>query len=321
MSDTAASEKTWLNGLLFVLTILTACFAGLGWSASYLALDAGAASGTDLAAGAGRALSDPRIFPLSALYAAVLMIILVGHELGHYLTCRHYGIRATLPFFIPGPPFIGTFGAFIRIKSPIPFKRQIFDVGANGPLVGFFLALPALAVGMAFSRVTAYAPTADTITFGEPLLFKLLSSLFFGRLPEGSALVLHPIGFAGWVGLLVTAINLVPLGQLDGGHVAYALLGGRARSVSRIMVGFLAFMGVFFHLTWLLVAAIILLFEFKSKLRLRHPPVADEDVPLDPRRRFLSVLIIVIFILSFIPDPVKGAGLLDIIKGALGAGR
>ncbi|OGD13149.1 MAG: hypothetical protein A2V76_08865 [Candidatus Aminicenantes bacterium RBG_16_63_14] len=320
MNDASVGERPWLNGLLFVLTILSTCFAGLGWSASYLYLDGGAASGADFVAGAGRAFTDPRIFPLSALYAAALMTILVGHELGHYLTCRRYGIRATLPFFIPGPPFIGTFGAFIRIKSPIRFKHQIFDVGANGPLVGFFLALPALAGGLAFSRVTAYIPAADTISFGEPLLFKLLTALFFGRVPEGSALILHPVGFAGWVGLLVTAINLVPLGQLDGGHIAYALLGRKARFVSRIMVGFLVVMGVFFHITWLIVAAVILFFEFKSKSRMKHPPVMDEDAPLDPKRRFLSVLIVLIFILSFIPDPVKGMGLLSVIKGALGAG-
>jgi membrane-associated protease RseP (regulator of RpoE activity) len=321
MNDAAAPEKTWLNGLLFVLTILTTCFAGLGWSASYLYFDAGAPSGTDLVAGAGRALGDPRLFPLSALYAAVLMTILVGHELGHYLTCRRYGIRATLPFFLPGPPFLGTFGAFIRIKSPVRFKQQIFDIGANGPLVGFALSLPALAVGLAFSRVTTFVPGADTITFGEPLLFKFLTSLFFGKVPEGSALVLHPVGFAGWVGLLVTAINLVPLGQLDGGHVAYAILGRKAQVLSRIMVVFLVVMGIFFHLTWLIVAAFILVFEFRSKLRLRHPPVVDEDAPLGPKRTLLSVLIVLVFVLSFIPDPVKGVGLLDIIKSSLGAGR
>ena len=318
MSDAPAAEKTWLNGLLFVLTVLTTCFAGLGWSASFLSFGAGGVGGTDLVAASGRALADPRIFPLSALYAAVLMTILVGHELGHYLTCRRYGIRATLPFFLPGPPFIGTFGAFIRIKSRIFFRRQLFDVGANGPLTGFALALPALVAGLAFSRVAPFVPSADTITFGEPLLFRLLAALFFGRVPEGSVLVLHPVGFAGWVGLLVTAINLVPLGQLDGGHVAYALLGRNARFLSRVMVGVLAVLGIFFHITWLVVAGILLFFEFKSKLRLNHPPVVDEGAPLGWRRRVLSVVVVIIFVLSFIPDPVKGAGLIDLLTGAWG---
>jgi membrane-associated protease RseP (regulator of RpoE activity) len=249
------------------------------------------------------------------------MTILVGHELGHYLTCRRYGVVATLPYFIPAPTLIGTLGAFIRIKSPIHFKRQLFDIGANGPLVGFLLALPALVVGLAFSRVATYVPAGDTITFGEPLLFKLLSALFFGRTPEGSALVLHPVGFAGWVGILVTSFNLIPFGQLDGGHIAYALLGRKARLVSKGVVVIFVLMGVFFWVGWFLWAAVILFFEFKSKLRLRHPPVLDEDVPLDPKRRFLSVLVFVIFILSFIPDPVKGFDLLSLFKGLAGSGQ
>jgi hypothetical protein len=319
MNDARPAERTWIHGLLFVLTILTTCFAGLGWSASYLAFEAFGAAGADVGAAAANAFRDPRVFPLSALYAAVLMTILAGHEMGHYLTCRRYGIRATLPFFLPGPPFLGTFGAFIRIKSPISFRRQIFDVGASGPLVGFALALPALVAGMAFSRVAAFAPSADTITFGEPLLFRLLTVLFFGRVPEGSALVLHPVGFAGWVGLLVTAINLVPLGQLDGGHVAYALLGRKARALSFVMIGVLAVMGVFFHVTWLLVAGLLLFFEFRTKLRLNHPRVVDEGAPLGWKRRVLSVAVVVIFILSFVPDPVRDASLIDFLNGAWGS--
>lgn len=321
MSEAASEQRTWVNGLLFVLTVLTACVAGLGWSASFLHFETAAGPAPELVAATGRALGDPRLFPLSALYAAALMVILVGHELGHYLTCRRYGIRATLPYFLPGPPFIGTFGAFIRIKSPILFKRQLFDVGANGPLVGFALALPALVAGLALSRVAPFAPSESTIVFGEPLLFRLLAGLFFGPVPEGHAIVLHPVGFAGWVGLLVTAINLVPLGQLDGGHIAYAVLGRRARLVSRAMVAVLAVMGVFFHLTWLLVAGLILFFEFKSKSRLNHPPVLDEDAPLGPKRLLLGALVAVIFVLSFIPDPVEGAGLLDLITAFAGAGR
>jgi len=315
MNETAPPEKTWLNGILFLLTVLTTCYAGLSWSASFLFFDT--AAGADLIVGPGRAFENAQLFPLSALYGAVLMTILVGHEMGHYLTCRRYGARATLPYFLPGPPFLGTFGAFIRIKSPLLFKRQVFDVGANGPLAGFALTVPALVVGLALSRVVPFTPSADTINFGEPLLFKLLSGLFFGPIPEGSGLVLHPVGWAGWVGLLVTSINLVPLGQLDGGHVAYAILGRHARLVSRIMVVFLVVMGVFFHTTWLVAAALILFFEFKSKFRLRHPPVVDESAPLDAKRRLLGLLVLAIFVLSFNPAPVEGFGLIDLIKGAL----
>jgi membrane-associated protease RseP (regulator of RpoE activity) len=307
---TPAGRKHWLNGLLFGLTFTTVWFAGLLFGQSFLMAGADAPPG----------FLDPRAVVLGGLYAVALMIILTGHELGHYLTCRRYGVLATLPYFIPGPPFLGTFGAFIRIKSPVRFKHQIFDVGANGPLAGFALALPALVIGLAASRVGPFVETPDTITFGEPLLFRLLSGLFFGRVPDGWSLILHPVGFAGWVGLLVTSLNLIPLGQLDGGHIAYALLGRRARLLSRIMVGFLAVMGVLFHLTWLVLAAVILFFEFKSKMRLRHPPVLDEDAPLGAKRTVLSLVVALVFVLSFIPDPIQGFGLLDLLKGAA-AGR
>ncbi len=310
MSDaTTTGRKTWLNVLLFGLTVLTTWFAGILFGLSFLAAEEGP----------GIALFDPRAVGLGLSYAAALLVILVGHELGHYLTCRRYGVLATYPYFIPGPPFLGTFGAFIRIKSPIRFKRQIFDVGANGPLTGFALALPVLLIGLASSKVAPFVATPDTITFGEPLLFRLLSGLLIGPIPDGSSLVLHPVGFAGWVGLLVTSLNLVPLGQLDGGHVAYALLGRRARTLSRIMVGVLALMGVFFHLTWLILAAVILVFELRSKMRLNHPPVLDEDAPLGRKRAVLSLVVILIFVLSFIPDPVKGVGLFDLLRGGPGA--
>jgi membrane-associated protease RseP (regulator of RpoE activity) len=159
------------------------------------------------------------------------------------------------------------------------------------------------------------------MSFGEPLLFKLLSSFFIGRISEGAALVLHPVGWAGWVGILVTSFNLIPFGQLDGGHIAYAFLGRKARLVSKGVIVVFVVMGVFYWVGWFLWAAVILFFEFKSKLRLRHPPVLDENVPLDPKRRFRGVLVVVIFILSFIPDPVKGFDLLSLIKGLAGVGQ
>lgn len=309
MNDTdTGRSKTWLNALLFGLTVVTTWFAGMLFASSFLTADGGP----------GLGFFSPRVVATGLSYALTLLVILVGHELGHYLTCRRYGVPATYPYFLPGPPFLGTFGAFIRIKAHVRFKHQIFDIGANGPLTGFVLAVPALAVGLAFSKVAPFAATPDTITFGEPLLFKFLAVLFFGRIPAGSSIILHPVGFAGWVGLLVTALNLIPIGQLDGGHVAYALLGRRARVLSRIMIVFLVVMGVFFHLTWLILAVIILIFEFRSRLRLSHPPVLDEDAPLGSRRTILAVVLALIFVLSFIPDPVQGVGLLDLIKGTPG---
>jgi membrane-associated protease RseP (regulator of RpoE activity) len=309
MNTTTAGRPPLRNGLFFGLTILTTWFAGLLFAQSFLSAGTGRP---------GPSLFAPRVMSLGLLYALSLMIILTGHELGHFLTCRRYGIPATYPFFLPGPPFLGTFGAFIRIKSPVHFKRQIFDVGASGPLTGFLLTLPILALGTAFSRVVPFVETPGTISFGEPLLFRLLAALFFGRVPDGSSLILHPVGFAGWVGLLVTALNLLPIGQLDGGHVSYAVLGRRAWVLSRLMVVFLFLMGFFFNMTWLVLAVVILVLEIRTRTRLRHPPVVDEGAPLGVGRTVLSVAILLIFALSFIPEPVKGASLLDFLKGGAG---
>jgi membrane-associated protease RseP (regulator of RpoE activity) len=309
MTIPTGDRKVRLNAVLFGLTLLTTWFAGLLFAQSFVSV------GT---AGPGPSLFDPRVAGLGLLYALALMTILTGHELGHYLTCRRYGVQATYPFFLPGPPFLGTFGAFIRIKSPVYFKRQIFDIGANGPLTGVLLALPVLALGLALSRIGPLPASPETISFGEPLLFRLLGALFIGPIPDGSSLILHPIGFAGWVGLLVTALNLLPIGQLDGGHVSYAVLGRRAGLLSRLMIVFLVLMGFFFHTTWLILAAVILVLEVRSKMRLRHPPVVDEAAPLGSRRTVLALILLVIFALSFIPDPVKGVSLLDVIKGGAG---
>ncbi len=307
-------RKAWLNGLLFGLTVLTTWFAGLLFAASFLSA----------AGGPGPGFLDVRVLGLGFLYSLTLMIILTGHELGHYLTCRRYGVLATYPYFLPGLPPLGTFGAFIRMKAPL-FRRQLFDIGANGPFAGFVLALSALVVGMALSRVGAVPATPDTISFAEPLAFRLLSALFFGPIPDGATLILHPIGFAGWVGLLVTALNLVPLGQLDGGHVAYAVLGRRAGLVSWLMVAFLAFMGTFVYAGWLILAAIMIVFGLRSKMLLRHPAILDEGSPLGRKRAILSVVVLLIFVLSFMPEPARvgaqRAGLFDLIKGFAGSLR
>jgi membrane-associated protease RseP (regulator of RpoE activity) len=154
------------------------------------------------------AFTDPRIIGLSLVYAAVLLVILLGHEMGHYLTCRHYGIEATLPYFIPAPTLIGTLGAFIKIKSPITRRNQLFDIGVAGPLVGFVLALPALVYGLSLSKVVPAVPREEAMVLGEPLLLKFAAGIIFKGVSSQSDLFLHPVAFAGWVGILVTAFNL-----------------------------------------------------------------------------------------------------------------
>jgi Zn-dependent protease len=328
-------RTAWPNAVLFALTVLST--AGVGVDLGYGYLHPAAPGGPPPAAAA---YFEPRVLALGALYAAVLMTILTAHELGHYLTCRRYGLAATLPFFfpapnlpyfiptpggLPSPSLMGTFGAFIRIKSRIDWKRQLFDVGAAGPLAGAALAFAALIAGLGSSRVAAAAPGA--ISLGEPMILKLAARLLFGRLPAGADLLLHPVAFAGWAGLLVTAINLFPIGQLDGGHVAYALVGRRRRLVSRVALAALLVLGVFFSVAWLVWGALGLLYAlvlrlkrpgrlYRWALRWQHPCVIDEDVPLDRRRTLLAVLVAVVFVLSFVPDPIRGTSLLALLKGA-----
>ncbi len=310
----APRRKAWVNGLLFVLTSLSTWYVGLGLSLSYLHPEIMGGPWPDTAGAA--ATAEPRVVAMGLLFAAVLMAILTAHELGHYLTCRRHGLVATLPYFVPFPNLFGTLGAFIKIKSRIEWKRQLFDVGAAGPLSGFVLALPAVIVGLAFSKVVPVPPGDGVLTLGEPLLFKLAGLLFFRHLPAGADLVLHPVAFAGWVGLFVTFLNLMPLGQLDGGHIAHAVFGGKTRYVSALTLVLVFAMGVFFSYHWLIWGMLGLLVGlvrrvkrparlYRLAVRLKHPPVIDEGGPLGRGRSVLAVLVLVIFVLSFIPDPIK----------------
>ncbi len=296
----------WLNILLFAVTCASAFFVGLSWSVSYIFSD-------QLTAGSGftppaRAFSDPRVIGLSLVYALVLIIILLGHEMGHYLTCRHYRIEATLPFFIPAPTLIGTLGAFIRIKSPITLKKHLFDIGIAGPLTGFVLSLPAIVYGLSLSKVLPAVPRDQALVFGEPLLLKFISGILFKNAPAGSDLFLHPVAFAGWVGMLVTAFNLFPIGQLDGGHVSYAFLGQKSKSLTKVFLAVFLVMGVLFWVGWIVWALVILL------LGMKHPRVFDEQERLSPARRALGFAAVIIFVLSFSPAPIKGFSLLELVK-------
>lgn len=306
MEEGRKVNKSWLNILLFIITCFSTFFVGLTWSVSYTYSDELTRDSQFVPT--PQVFSDPRVISLSFVYAAVLIVILLGHEMGHYLTCRYYRIEATLPFFIPAPTLIGTLGAFIKIKSPITLKKQLFDIGVSGPLVGFCLSLPALIYGLSLSKIVPSVPREDTIVFGEPLLLKLISSLMFRNVQAESDLFLHPVGFAGWVGILVTAFNLFPVGQLDGGHVSYALIGRRSKPLARLLIGVFLIMGVFFWIGWVVWALVILL------LGLKHPRVIDEGERLSLSRQALGIVVVVIFILSFIPAPLKGYSLFEMAK-------
>jgi hypothetical protein len=301
-------RKIWLNILLFVITVFSTFFVGISWSINYKyaeVLTQNPSSALDFV----EKLKDPQVISLSIVYVVVLLGILLGHELGHFLTCRYYKIDATLPYFIPAPTLIGTLGAFIKIKSPITRKQQLFDIGVAGPITGFILSVPALAYGLSLSKALPTMPRETTFVFGEPLIYKIFVAMIFKNIPSDHGIFLHPVAFAGWVGILVTAVNLFPVGQLDGGHVAYALLGKKSRNLSRFLLGAFIAMGIFFWVGWFIWAFLILF------LGLRHPRVLDEAAHLSPRRKFIGYVVILIFILSFIPDPVRGWNLFDILRG------
>jgi len=302
-----AKDRTWLNAVLFIVTLVSCFLVGINVSLNYKYADVLAQSSEFSLT--RHIVLDPEILLLSGLYAIVLIAILLGHEMGHFLTCRHYRIDATLPFFIPAPTLIGTMGAFIKIRSPITRKHQLFDIGISGPIISFVLGAPALAIGLYFSKAVPAMPSESAIMFGEPLFLKLIGSLLLGNVPPNYDIVLHPVAFAGWVGILVTALNLFPIGQLDGGHIFYAILGKRSREFGKIFLGAFVVMGIFFWLGWFVWALLI------SVLGLKHPRLWDEDAPLSRGRLLLAAAILVIFILSFIPDPIKGLSLINVLSG------
>ena len=249
-----------------------------------------------------------------AVYAAGLLGILFAHEMGHYLMARKWGVAASLPYFIPFPtiPYLvispfGTMGAVITMKSPIPNRNALVDIGAAGPIAGFVVALVAVSLGLAWSNVVPLPPVWPppgyfAYVFGDSLLFKGLQVVILGHVPEGFTVVLHPLAKAGWVGLFVTALNLLPLGQLDGGHVTYALFREHYRRIAIAATAALLAL-VFVSYLWLLFALMALV------LGRRHPPPLDPYAPLDPMRRAVGYAAIVIFVLCFMPDPLQVVGL------------
>lgn len=234
-------------------------------------------------------------------FAIALMTILLAHELGHFFACRHHHIRTSYPFFIPAPTLIGTFGAFILLRSPIRNTRALFDVGASGPFVGFVFAVPAMVYGVLHAKVVpGLADSANSnVMFGVPLILHLLAALFRPHTAVNT-LLLHPVGRAAWVGLFATSLNLLPAGQLDGGHILRSLNPRIHRLVSNILPVLLVLLGFFRHWTgWYIWAALLFGLRF-----LRSAPVCD-DTPLDPDRRVAAFFALLLFLLCFMPAPIS----------------
>lgn len=301
-------DRRWLHLLLFVLTIASTTFVGIGHWAAF-------AESAHLPV---RDLGLDDLIIRGLWYSGSVLAILGFHELGHYLACRYYDVDASLPYFLPLPliSLIGTLGAFIRIREPIPTKRMLFDIGIAGPIAGFVVAVPVLFLGLAMSTVEPF-PRYEIVGFlasvsgdvpvdgwnlGEPLLFKLATRLVLGSVGEGFTVNLHPVAFGAWFGLLATFMNLFPIAQLDGGHISYAVLGRHSSKVTLIALACAFGIAVFSPgiLIWALLLT-VMLWRFGR----HHPPTFDGDLPLDATRSWLALVALVIFVLCFMPAPIQ----------------
>lgn len=275
-------SKFKIQILLFILTVFTTLIAG--------ALQEGI-----------NPLKEPWKMYKGIPFSFTLLGILLSHELSHYFAGRAHHTKATLPYFIPAPSLIGTFGAFIKMKSPIETRKALIDIGASGPIAGFVISVIASIIGLAYSEVIILPRVEGTLSLGDSILFLTLSRLVLGLSPAGHDILLHPVAFAGWIGLFVTSLNLIPIGQLDGGHIAFGLFGGFHRCLSIVLIFVLLIFGLFLWEGWALWAFLLLI------LGLRHPPVVQWEI-LDYKRRFIGGLSFFIFVITFIPQPFKVSG-------------
>ena len=268
----------WTNLILFLLTVVTTFAAGAMMRGENF-------------------ISNPLLILRGWSFAVPLLLILLCHEFGHYIESKMSGIKVSLPYFIPGPTILGTFGAVIKSKSPFKNRKNLLDVGAAGPIAGFVVAVIAVILGLSYSQVVEAVPEGS-ITLGDSLIFKFLSFLVL-NIPEGHDVLLSPTAFAGWAGILVTMLNLLPIGQLDGGHIMYALLGRRQKRIALITVAILIPLGIFMWPGWLVWVILILI------IKLGHPPTLNDQIPMDLKRKIIGWTAMCIFILSFTPVPIK----------------
>jgi membrane-associated protease RseP (regulator of RpoE activity) len=252
-------------------------------------------------------LTTPLMLINGLCFSVSLLTILISHEMGHYVACRLYGVDSSLPYFIPTPPMVGpagTFGAFIRIRSRIPTRRAIFDIGVAGPIAGFIALIPIAFIGVSTMK-TAPAGTPippDTLVFADPLMMKGIGFLFGKDMALG---VGNPFYFAAWMGLLVTALNLIPSGQLDGGHAMYAALGERIHSwTGKIAFVAMASLSILGMLIYQSPAGFLIAILLGVMMRVPHPEPWD-NTPLDTKRKVIAVITLLIFILCFVPFPIR----------------
>ena len=280
---TQVKERRWINVVLAIVTIFTTMVVG------------------SLLFGA-----DPVTSPADVLkglpFTIAIMTVLGAHEAGHYIVAKKHGMHTSLPYFIPFPNIIGTMGAVIKHRGPIPNRKALFDVGISGPLIGLIVSVIVTIIGLLQPPITQ-TPQGLQIELGIPLLFELISRI----IPAGEAVIMHPIAFAGWVGMFVTALNLIPAGQLDGGHVLRAMIGEKAKNVSRVMPFILISLG--FYVTyilnsdgflWVLWGLFLSFFAAAG-----HPKPLDDDIPLGKGRMVLGIITFILGMLCFTLIPFQ----------------
>ncbi len=306
-TEPVAPQRIRTNVLLFVATCVSTLVAGFGLP--FIGLGFVGSPTFD----ALRASSSLLRFLAGAPFAFTLMAILVVHELGHYFTARHYRAAVSLPYFIPFPLGFGTLGAIILMRSSARNRNSLFDIAAAGPVAGLAVAIPAIVLGLAWSTVVP-EPPGGHFAFGDSMLTRALTYLRFGSIPPGHMVFTHPVADAAWAGLFVTALNLFPIGQLDGGRIAYALFGARHRAIGKATVAALVALGaisfarglhlsggdvvfaVFFSLNWFLVAALVSLL-----VGLHHSPPLDDVSPISAGRRVVGVVCLALLVLMIPP--------------------
>ncbi len=286
-------ERYWLHGLLFLLTLISTTLVGSSLQADFnrnLPFDV-----EHYLYAFVNVWSHPGLIWQGLPFSLTLLTILLAHEFGHYFACLYYGVDASLPYFLPAPTLMGTFGAFIRIRSAIYSKRVLFDIGVAGPLAGFVFLMPALAVGVAFSKLIPGIAHQGDIQFGTPGLLWILQKTIFPGVPAAD-IYLHPVARAAWIGILATALNLLPIGQLDGGHILYALVGDRHKLLSKIFIAALIPLGFRWWPWWLWAVALFFLAR-------RHPVIVDPS-SLSTGRKWLALAALIVFLLCFTAAPV-----------------
>ena len=307
-------QRYWLHALLLLATIFTTLVVGARMEYNFQHnLPAFSLNDDDVPFfPVSWAFAQPSRLLLGVPFASTLMLILLAHELGHYLCCQYYGVYATLPFFIPAPTLIGTLGAFIRIRSPIRSRTALFDIGIAGPIAGFLVATTVLIFAMPLSKVMPLTAAHSDIDLGYPLIFRLVwnvlpLSAIKAKSAALDAIYFHPTAIAAWVGMFATALNLLPGGQLDGGHIVFSIAPRAHKVVSRLTILALIPMALYFWAGWLIWAILLRISG------MRHPMVAEWP-EVAGARRWLAVFALLMLVLTFAPAPFGHSSLLEVLR-------